>query len=424
MNAIVNFSRGMIICLIITLWSSASFAEAKPSILTLTTAIHEAISREPTLQQAQASADALTQEAVANGQLPDPKLTLGVANVPTDDFTLTHDDMTMTEIGVSQYFPAGHALSDKSKQTQALSFAAEQRQREMTLTLIQQVSNTWLELYYAVQAKDSIQKQQQLLKSIVHATEAQYATEKTSQQIVLQTQLESSELEDKQFQLQQQIESLRAILSRWIGDEAMRPLGTEIPEFSTPSLIELKKGLLTHPLLTGDNDRIEAARQEMAWNKEQYKPGFDVGVGYGARQGSPSHGMRRSDFVSAEVTMDLPVFTRNRQDKRLKASEDKLVAAELNRQIHYRDLSAQLSEQYALWQKLNQRALLYKKSIIPKAAQNAKAALLAYQSAAGDFINVIQANRLILDLRLAQLRIQVDCRKAQINLNYLRGVLI
>ena len=42
------------------------------------------------------------------GELPDPKLKLGVENVPTngaDSWSLTRDFMTMSKIGVMQEFP-------------------------------------------------------------------------------------------------------------------------------------------------------------------------------------------------------------------------------------------------------------------------------------------------------------------------------
>lgn len=417
-----KFLKLVILSLTINLWCLVGNAALIEPPLTLQNAIQTAITREPILQQTQASENALKQQTIANGQLPDPKLMLGIANLPTDTFSLTQNDMTMTEMGITQYFPAGHSLAHKSKQTQALAFAEKQRKNEETLALVRDVSNTWLELYYAIQAKNILQKKQELLRNITHATRAQYATEKISQQLVIQAQLELSELEDKILQLQQQIESLRAALSGWIGADANRPLPSKLPEFQTPSLTILQGELLKHPLLKKDNETIQAAKEEMAWNKEQYKPGVEVGAGYGMRQGSQSNGMRRSNFVSVDVTMDLPVFTKNRQDRNLKSSEDKLIAAELDRQIHYRDLSTTLATQYAIEQNLNQRELLYAKNILPKAEQNTKVALLAYQSAAADLTSVLQAKRLVLDLQLEKLRIQIDRKKTQVNINYLRGI--
>ena len=52
--------------------------------------------------------DAAREMAGPAGELPDPKLKLGVENVPTngaDSWSLTRDFMTMTKIGVMQEFP-------------------------------------------------------------------------------------------------------------------------------------------------------------------------------------------------------------------------------------------------------------------------------------------------------------------------------
>lgn len=424
MKKLLKFFRSFVLGLIFTVCVLEScFAYTyKKTPLTLANTIHIAIEREPTLQQTTAKINALEQQAIANGQLPDPKIGLGIVNVPTDQLSLTRSDMTMTEVGITQYFPAGHILAHKSQQTQDLATAERERKNEQTLALVRDVSNTWLELYYATQAINIIKSKQQLLKNIVRATKSQYAVGKANQSVVLQTQLEASELDDKKQQLQQQVDSLHATLAGWVGQvEAARSLPNELPKFTTKPLAVLQNNLLTHPLLKEDAANIQAAHEDVALSKEQYRPDFDVGVGYGLRQGTETDGTKRSNFVSAEVNMDLPIFTAKRQDKNLAASKNKFVAAELDRQIHYRNLSAELAGQYAAFQRLSDREAIYNKNIIPKAKQNIKLALLAYQSATADLVTVLRAYIFTADLELEKLRIAIDQRKTQVNINYLTG---
>lgn len=130
----------------------------------------------------------------------------------------------------------------------------------------------------------------------------------------------------------------------------------------------------------------------------------------------------RSNMVTAEVSMDLPVFTKNRQDKQLQASNDDLEAAELTQQIHYRDLVKVLNEQYATWQRLSQRDRLYSEELMPEARQNAKAALLAYQSATADLATVLRAYSNERDIELEQLDVQIEREKVRASLLYLEGL--
>ncbi|MFX7858138.1 TolC family protein, partial [Acinetobacter baumannii] len=70
--------------------------------LVLSEAEQIALLQSPELQQIAANAAAISEEAIALGQLPDPKLTVGAQNVPTDTFSFTQDDMTMIEMGIEQ----------------------------------------------------------------------------------------------------------------------------------------------------------------------------------------------------------------------------------------------------------------------------------------------------------------------------------
>lgn len=397
-------------------------ASTGKSLLTLTEAEQLALTNEPTMQSLQANSNALQQQAIADNQLPDPKLMVGAANVPTNNFSFTQDDMTMVEVGVEQSFPAGHSLAAKSRQTQAMALAEHHRQLLQQSQVIKNVRDAWLELYYWTQAAQFVKKNQALLKQSVKAAASSYATGKSTQQTVLQTQLELSNLADETLQIQQQIMQWQAELGRWIGQaQAAQPLSSKLPHWTVPDLNHLQQTLLNQPQLKTDAATIQAAREGVAWAKEQYKPNFDVDVGYGIRQGDDAYGMRRSNFVGAEIKMDLPVFTHQRQDRRFQASEDQLTSAELDRQAHYEDLLRDLISQYAAWQLLTKREQQYQHHLLPEAKQNAKAALRAYQSATADLNTVLRANGILLTTQLQYLRIQVDRAKTEAAIRYLAG---
>ena len=76
--------------------------------LSLAEALRVAVENSPQLASQRAMVDAAREMAGPAGELPDPKLKLGVENVPTngaDSWSLTRDFMTMSKIGVMQEFP-------------------------------------------------------------------------------------------------------------------------------------------------------------------------------------------------------------------------------------------------------------------------------------------------------------------------------
>jgi outer membrane protein TolC len=126
-------------------------------------------------------------------------------------------------------------------------------------------------------------------------------------------------------------------------------------------------------------------------------------------------------MVAAMVTVDLPFFTANRQDKRLSASIEQAESVQLTRDNALRELKQMLDADYANWQRLGERADLYSNQLLNAATSNAQASLNAYQSGVTEFTTLMRARITDLDVRLEELRVRVDRAKAQASLLYLAG---
>src|SRR5258706_14581648 len=103
----IQVVSGWLLCWVVGLapaWAAESVAE----LLTLPEATRLALDEQPALVAESATIRALRQEAVAEGQLPDPKLVGGIMQMPvTSDaaFSLREDDFTALSVGLPQEFP-------------------------------------------------------------------------------------------------------------------------------------------------------------------------------------------------------------------------------------------------------------------------------------------------------------------------------
>jgi outer membrane protein TolC len=158
---------------------------------------------------------------------------------------------------------------------------------------------------------------------------------------------------------------------------------------------------------------------EMA--RQEYKPGWSLLLDYGFRSGDNPDGTERSDFASAIVSLDVPLFTGNRQDRRVSASEKKISAARYAKDDQLRKLKQLYEKNHHLWQRLQERELLYKNSLLTAARNNTKASLKAYQSGVTEFNTLMRAEITELDVRLEDLRIRVDRAVTQANILYVIG---
>ena len=120
--------------------------------LTLAEAERLALEQAPTLARARTNVSASAERTVYEGRLPDPQLTTGFVNVPTDTYRLNREDMTMTMVGVRQSFPPGDTLNLKSRRAERELTREEARLEAERRNLLRQVRQTWLEIYYLNQS--------------------------------------------------------------------------------------------------------------------------------------------------------------------------------------------------------------------------------------------------------------------------------
>ena len=176
-----------------------------------------------------------------------------------------------------------------------------------------------------------------------------------------------------------------------------------------------------HPTIAIETAKLEASKQGVAIAKQQYKPGWGVGLEYRKRFGENIDGSERTDMMAAMVTLDIPLFTENRQDKRVVASEEKMLAVRLMRDNKLRSLKQSYDSSLAKLRGLDKRHLKYKNNLIKSAESNAKAAIKAYQSGVTQFTNLMRAHITELDIRLSDLRVRVDRSLAMAQLLYVTG---
>ena len=139
----------VVVCVALSFMNSVTYAQGDlVNALSLQEAEHLALEKDPSIARFMAQADALTEQAVADGQLPDPKFRLGFLNYPTDSFSRTQEPMTQIQLGLQQAFPRGKSLSVKTRRTEAMSRAQRDRAREQGRLALRELRLSWLENFY------------------------------------------------------------------------------------------------------------------------------------------------------------------------------------------------------------------------------------------------------------------------------------
>lgn len=271
-----------------------------------------------------------------------------------------------------------------------------------------------------MQTKQTTKK---IFSNLLDITKSLLANNQAQQYDVIRAQLELTEIENRIIEISKNVQLVKAKLIRWVGRPYENQLNPKIfPHFpEVLDIAELQNSIKRHPQILVSRANTQAMKKDVGWACEQYKPGITTGVNYSIRQGRNLDHSKRSDFLSLTIKMDLPLFPGNRQDRRVKASQSRLVSSQEDEAIHYRNLTAELDSQYAIWQESQKKVSLYTKKLIPQAQQYAEASLLAYKNGHVDFPTVARSFVRELDTKIEGVQAKIARDKAQVNLLYLQG---
>lgn len=417
------FTRAYFIILVVG--SLIHVGASAAQTLSLDEAESLALSHDPGRLRYQSQSSALLEQAVADAQLPDPRVSVSLLNFPVDTFSRDQEPMTQIQFGVEQKFPKGDSLAIQSAKRKIAAMIASYRGEDRQLQILKQVRLTWLELFYWQRAEKVIKQNQRLFKQLVTATENNYGVGRGQQQDVLQAQLEASRLDDRLLSIESQQEQAAAELSVLTGLQTMVfKLPDTLPDLDPlPLQAELEQRLSNHPMLRIVASEIEKGHKDVALARESYKPGWMLGVRYGIRDGTNLNGSDRADFVSIGVSLDMPIFKDKRQDRVLQASQKQLSASKNLLDQRYLELQQKLLKAYASWKALQRRDRIYQQKLIPQAVQQTEATLFAYQNDRSDFTSLMRSRITSLETQLKAMRIHVDRAKAAARLLYFSGEL-
>jgi len=390
--------------------------------LTVEEAARLALQDDFTLQAINARGQSMSELSVAAESLPDPKLKLGFANLPTDTFDLDQEPMTQAVIGVQQMFPRGHTRSLSSERMNESVARTEAEAEDQQLKILLAVREEYTQVFLQRERQKVLQQSLAIFSDLADITRDYYATGRAHQQDVVQAQLELSKVQERLVGIRQQEEQARARLAERIGAAAYQDLDDHWPQIGQPPPTQrLIAALADHPRLRAWQHEIAKSRTSEELARQAYKPGFAVDLAYGARSGQNTNGTNRSDLMSVFVTMDIPLFTGNRQDRVLAASIADTAATEFARDDIYRSMKARIEEHSATLARQQERLKLYQDNLLPQAAFNAETAFEDYQDAVGDLTTLMRARIGEYELKLSNVSLQADEIITRARLLYFQG---
>ena len=406
--AVVVLSLG-IVCL--------ATAQPSPPLLTLEAALEAAQARSATLKAQDATTRAAREMAVSAGRLPDPVLRLSADNLPIEGpmrYSLTDDFMTMRSISLMQTFTGSEKRQARSVRYEREADAASSVRSMQTARLRAQTARAWFDRYFQEQMLDLLQLQREEASRVSIAVESAYRGGRNSQADVLAAHAAVARIDDRLHEVRAEFSNAKALLHRWVGEAASKPLGIP-PRIDSTRLAkhQLSHEIDQHPDIAVMNARERVALAEADVAKQEKNADWSWSLMYSKR------GSQFGDMVSLGVSIPLQWDQARKQNRELSARLERVEQVRLEREETRRGHLFEVQRLLANWRSNLTRLADYDKTLIPLATEQVHAMEAAFRGGKAPLSAVLGAQRMVTDIRLERLRIEKQTAAWWVELEFL-----
>jgi len=329
------------------------------------------------------------------------------------------------KFGLAQTFPWFGKLSLRGDVALEAANAEQRRYESAKLALFYRVKTAYFELAYLGQAIAITKENIALVTYLEEVARTQYKAglARARHSDIIRAQVELGKLEDRLRTLKDLEGPLRAKLNAAMNRPPDAPLPWPKPIRSDPVAFtdgELYASLRKHnPELLALDALTARDKAAVDLAEKEYFPDFTLGVEYivtgDARQsGVPDSG---EDPLVAGISVNLPIWfnklsavvhekeARHRASERARVNRENVLLSDLKMAIYgFRDAERKID--------------LYRDTLIPKAEQSLGAMQESYSAEKADFLDLIDAERILLEFKLARDRALADreTRRAEIEM--------
>ena len=371
---------------------SFSSAQSERPRLNVDQLVDEALQNNPEISAVKIKWEIFKEKIPQSYALEDPMFGFGIVSLPTN-FSFRDEDMTMKEFSISQKFPfpGKRPLMKEmaSKEAEAVSTEIQGKIHQ----IIKDVKTAYYDLSHNYRTTEVTQRNKRILEDFAKIAETRYAVGEGIQQDVFKAHVEVSKMVDDLIMLGQRKRALEAKLSALLNRPPETSVGEpeEVVFRKFPFTVEelRKMALEMNPTLKGMKKMIEAKEKAYALAKREYYPDFNFKFAYGQRDNGPD--MKRRDMLTGMVEMNIPIFYKSKQDRKVAETKAEVLATEAQYRAMKNEVLFMITDMASMIQRGERQLELYKTGIIPQASLQINSAMSAYRVNRADFMTLLDS---------------------------------
>ncbi len=341
--------------------------------------------------------------------LSDPRLTLSGYIQPVE----TRTGPQRAAIGISQTFPWFGTLDLKGNRAAQQAAVSKALLDAKKLDIFYRLKQIYYEYAYVTQAVTITREIIELVRYLEGVARARYSAGASPHADVIRTQVELGLLEDRLSSIRDLKNPIRARINALLN----RPVDQLLPD---PPRVPIMRLCLTkeelQSSLAKSNPRLLALKYAAAGEqagielaRKDFYPDLTFGLQTIITGDARSPGVENADEspVIASLSVNLPLWQKPREAA-LSEARSKLNAVRHDKVGLEKQLRSNLEQALYYYTDAERKIDLYRRRLIPKAEQSLGVSLEAFQAGNASSLDLMDAEKTLLELKLALLRSLAD----------------
>jgi len=361
-----------------------------------------------------AKARAADQRSPQVRSLPDPTASLTLFLLEPQ----TRVGPQQASASISQRLPWFGKLKLKEQAAMLEAAAAWTRVETARLQLVTKVRGLYHELQYLDREQRIVVEDQMTLEHYEQLAQIRYASGVGISQAVIKLQAEITRARTRLLGIDERRASLLAVVNALRDRPDRTPvfLGASSPEVGAmpPFTSMRERALSARPELAETQELVDAVAFRIDLAKKSYRPDFKVGLNYalvGRRENAagrlnPPQG-NGDDILGISGGIDLPIW-RDKLAAGVEEAVQQRLAAEERRRAIAAEIAGDLSDLARRIPFIREQLRLFDEILTPQAEESLRSAETAYASGTASALDLLDAERVLLGVRIGAERARTD----------------
>lgn len=401
----------LVACVILLSLARGAIAQKNGRSLSLDALISEALQNNPEIKSAEGRWRAFEARPDQVSALPDPMFSYSRFGSSVETRVGPQQGIFM----LSQKIPFPGKLGLQGRMAGQDALAEQQKYETTRRDIVFKVKTTYYDLFWIDQSVRILDQYLDLLKDFTKVAEQKYATGQGIQANVLKSQVEISSTMERTLKFKKMREGTAARINALLDRQQDRPV-EQATHIDTTRMRFAEAALVDHALRHREElQMIDAMVGKSEYMRQlarkSYLPDFNLQMNYiDISKGASMAPDAGKNAWSVTLGLNLPIWL-GKRNAAVHEADEMVTSNRMTYENLENQIKAEIKDIHYQLQLTGTTLDLYDQALIAQAESSLQSAMASYGSGKLDFLSLLDAERMLLNLNLSYIKEQSDYQK-------------